>query len=130
MTWHDDGDRFSDLCTDLEDDRDCGCSGRDRSGHGHDRHDRHDRHDWDDWDGDWGRGRRRRRRRRRLIPIGSVTVDCTPVSFRTPGQAINVVSCPVKKILPGHPPCIATINTPPIQTPALPIFGRRKACGC
>ncbi|HYF80657.1 MAG TPA: hypothetical protein VD973_26405 [Symbiobacteriaceae bacterium] len=38
--------------------------------------------------------RRRRRRRERLIPVGTISIDCSPVSFRTPGQARNVLSCP------------------------------------
>jgi len=84
-----------------EEHRDCGCGGD------------HDRH----------------HHRRREIPIGDITVDCTPVTFRTPGQAVNVVSCPVSWIIPGTG-CVATIHTPPIQTPVLPIFRRRKPCGC
>jgi len=110
MSWDDDRDRRSGLCADLEDDGDCGCSGHDHSGHRDDRDDHRDH-----------------RRRRRLIPIGTVTVDCTPVTFRTPGQAVNVVSCPVSWVLPGWPPCIATVQKPPIQ---LPIQGHRKPCGC
>lgn len=114
MSWEDDRDRRSDLCADLEDDRDCGC------GSHHDHHDHHDHHH---------HHHHRGHRRRRLIPIGNVTVDCTPVTFRTPGQAVNVVSCPVSWIIPGTG-CVATIHTPPIQTPVLPIFRRRKPCGC
>lgn len=38
--------------------------------------------------------RRRRRRRERLIPVGTISIDCSPVSFQTPGQARNVVTCP------------------------------------
>lgn len=153
MSWRDDHDRRSGLCADLEDDRDCGCGGHGWNG-------RHDQDGGDRWDGDHGHGHhdhrgdhdhhghhdhhdhhhnhhgghdghhhRHRRRQRRLIPIGSVTVDCTPVTFRTPGQAINVVSCPVSWIIPGTR-CIATIHTPPVQTPVLPIHRHRKACGC
>lgn len=75
--------RADDLCADLRDD-DC-----DRD------------HDDDDRD-------RRRRRRRRLIPIGRVSVDCTPVSFETPGQARTVLSCPVSK--PVSVPVTRTVN--------------------
>lgn len=38
--------------------------------------------------------RRRRRRRERLIPVGTISIDCSPVSFQTPGQVRNVVTCP------------------------------------
>lgn len=31
----------------------------------------------------------------RLIPIGEVIVDCTPLTFRTPRQARTILSCPV-----------------------------------
>ncbi|MEW8978310.1 MAG: hypothetical protein AB2385_07880 [Symbiobacterium sp.] len=97
--WNDDA-----FAADVADDRDCGC------------------------DDDRG-AFRDRKRRRRLIPIGDVTVDCTPVTFRTPGQAFNLVSCPVSKVVPGPGgrPCVATINTPPLQIPSA---RRRKHCGC
>lgn len=134
MGWFEDDLLPADLCADLDPTADCGCD--------------HSGDDRDDWE--------RRRRRRRAIPIGNVSVDCTPVSFRTPGQAINVVSCPVSQVLPvpvtqtvnvNVPlpngcvatvpqtqrvtvPVVATVNTPPVQTPTLPIFGGRKPCGC
>lgn len=83
-------------------------------------------------------------RRLRPIPIANVTVDCTPVSFRTPGQVINVVSCPVTEVIPvpitrtvdvnlpvglgcflSIPftetvtvPVLATVNVPPLLIPA------------
>lgn len=86
-----------DLCDDFRDDStgrsDCSdgtghdhtgdCSGHDHHG-GHCDHDHHDDR----------RGRRRRRRRRdKLIPVGNISIDCRPVTFRTPGQARNVLSC-------------------------------------
>ncbi|HWI66392.1 MAG TPA: hypothetical protein VNT75_31565 [Symbiobacteriaceae bacterium] len=46
------------------------------------------------------RKRRRRRRhhcRNRLIPVGNISIDCSPATFRTPGQARNVVSCAVSQ---------------------------------
>jgi hypothetical protein len=27
--------------------------------------------------------------------VGTIEIDCSPVSFRTPGQARNIVTCPV-----------------------------------
>jgi len=86
-----------------EEHRDCGCGGD------------HDRH----------------HHRRREIPIGDITVDCTPVTFRTPGQAFNLVTCPKSWLVPGPGgvPCVATVNTPPLQIPVLPA-GSRKKCGC
>lgn len=46
---------------------------------------------------------RRRRRRHRfhdcLISVGNISIDCSAVSFRTPGQASNVVSCAVSQTL-------------------------------
>lgn len=69
----------TDLCKDLSDDSGCDAS----------------RSDWDDCSGSDRHGRRKRRE----IPIGNVSVDCTPVSFRTPGQAVNIVSCPVSEVV-------------------------------
>jgi hypothetical protein len=95
-----------------DDDRDCSDStGRhDRTGRSdctgrHDRTGRSDctgRSDRTDCTGDVSgisdedrrHRRRRRRRRERQIPVGTISIDCSPVSFRTPGQARNVVSCP------------------------------------
>lgn len=76
-----------DLCEDLRDDE--------SKGEDH----RHDR-DCDRDDSGHERGKRRhnrhcrdcavcRRRRKRFIPIGQVTIDCTPVIFRT-----NQCPCP------------------------------------
>ncbi|MBP2018390.1 hypothetical protein J2Z79_001798 [Symbiobacterium terraclitae] len=113
-------------------DRDCGCAGgRDR--HDHDRHDHHwHDHDWDDWDDCGCHDHDRHHRRRRAIPIGEVTVDCTPVTFRTKGQAFNLVTCPKSFFVPGPGgvPCVATVNTPPQQIPVLPIDRRKQKCGC
>ncbi|HYF93117.1 MAG TPA: hypothetical protein VD969_12870 [Symbiobacteriaceae bacterium] len=57
----------------------------------------------DDSSGDASDCKRRRRRRHRcrhhLIPIGNISIDCTPVTFRTPGQAFNLVSCAVSQTL-------------------------------
>lgn len=52
--------------------------------------------------------RRRRRRRERLIDVGNISIDCTPVSFRTPGQALSVVSCAVSQTL--MVPVTRTVN--------------------
>jgi hypothetical protein len=65
---HDDSRRRADLCADLRDD--CGCD--DSSG---------------SHDGCWDR-----RKRRREIPVGRITLDCTPSTFETPGQVRNVIS--------------------------------------
>jgi len=82
-------------------------------------------------------------RRHRQVPVNRVTVDCTPVTFRTPGQAKNVLSCPVSQLslctttqvvetqipLPNgcvlntpvaqtvQFPAICTVNTPPTLVP-------------
>lgn len=134
MGWFEEDLLPADLCADLAPESDCGCGD---SGN-----------DFDDWG--------HRRRRRRAIPVGNVSVDTTPVTFRTPGQAINVVTCPVSRVLPVPVertvdvrvplpngciatipttqrvivPVVATVNTPPVQTPTLPIFDGRKPCGC
>jgi len=108
--WHDDADLSG-----REEDRDCGCGG-DSS--------RHD--DWHD------HGRHHHHRRHRCeIPIGDITVDCTPVTFRTPGQAFNLVSCPKSFQVPGPGgvPCVATVNNPPLQIP-VQSTDHRKKCGC
>lgn len=176
-----------DICADLEGSCGCGehdhsgesgCSGRwsgwsggcsCESGHGHrygrehscgDRsgHDRHCRHDGSSCGcGCGGHGHCRRHRRRRAIPVGNITVDCRPVTFRTPGQAINVVSCPVSQTvvvpvsqrvnflvpLPNGQTCcipqtqqvqmpvVTTVHTPPVQTPT-GFFppGGFPSCGC
>ncbi|MFZ5828205.1 MAG: hypothetical protein ACOY94_28190 [Bacillota bacterium] len=84
------------------------------------------------------------KKRRKAIPVGEVTVDCTPVTFRTKGQAINIVSCPVSQVLNVpvtrqvnvqvplgiggcvlnvpltervQVPVVTTVNLPPVQTP-------------
>lgn len=113
------------------DDRDCGCGGRYEwhDGRDHDPHGDHGHHDLHGHHEHHGDHDDRHHRRRRLIPIGNVTVDCNPVTFRTPGQAVNVVSCPVSRIIPGTP-CIATIHLPPIQTPVLHRHRHHKDCGC
>ena len=74
------------------------------------------------------------RRHRRSAPVLSVTVDCTPVTFRTPGQAVNVLSCLVTKpcfcIKDGCPipvPSICTCKEPPTLVP-IPVITR--PCGC
>lgn len=130
-----------DLCADLRDDCDCD---HDRRHDHRGRRDPHDCHgcdghrDLDDMSGGLsgdcdcdhdrrdGRDRRHRRRRRRAIRVGRVTVDCTPVTFRTPGQAVNVVSCPVSHFVFSphfpHVPCVKTVNLPPVQTPAQSVF--------
>lgn len=90
----------------------------------------------------------KRVRPRRPITVGRITVDCTPVTFRTPGQAMNVLSCPVTEVLPvpvtrtvnvqvpigfgcflSLPitetvtvPVETTVNLPPVLTPAPVIF--------
>lgn len=55
---------------------------------------------------------RHHRRQRGLIPVGNISVDCTPVSFKTPGQARNVVSCAVTQVL--NVPVTRTTN---VQVP-------------
>jgi hypothetical protein len=107
-----------DLCRDLEDD--CSCDDR-RTRRGFDRDCGCDGHD------DW-----RRRKRRKPIRVGNVTVDCTPVSFRTPGQAVNIVSCPVTEVLNvpvtrqvnvqvplGIPGCV--LNVPVVEKVQVPV---------
>lgn len=140
----------ADLCADLRDDSSCSCGRR----HGH--CDCQHSQGWDDrsgccgdsgsdsgWDGHDGN-----RRKRKAIRVGNVSVDCTPVTFRTPGQAINVVSCPVSQVvnvpvtqttnvqvpLPNgcivnipqtsqvQVPVVTTVNVPPVQTPAPTFF--------
>lgn len=34
-----------------------------------------------------------------LIPVGNICVDCTPVTFETPGQVRSVVSCGVDQVV-------------------------------
>jgi hypothetical protein len=51
-------------------------------------------------------------RRNKLIPVGNITIDCTPVSFHTPGQARNIVSCAVDQIV--NVPITRSVN---VQTP-------------
>lgn len=96
-----------DPCADMHDD----CSdhsGRDHCGCEHSGHEDCDCH-----------------RRRRPIRVGNVTVDCTPVTFQTPGQAKNIVSCPVSQtvMVPISQttcvPMVTTVNTPPIITPGM-----------
>lgn len=89
----------ADICRDLR--GDCGCRN-----HREDQDREENVAERQDWDGDreeaegTERGdRSRRRRRHRSIRIGNVSVDCTPVTFRTPGQAVNIVSCPVTEVL-------------------------------
>jgi len=132
MSWNSWDDTWlpADLCADLGSESDCGCHGHDRRDHGPERDD-------DRFEG-------RRPRRRRAIRVGEVSVDCTPVSFRTPGQAMNVVSCPVTQVVntpvtqsrnvqvpTGIPGCVlnfpttetvivpvaTTVNLPPVLTP-------------
>lgn len=43
--------------------------------------------------------KRRRRRHHHLIPVGNLSIDCTPVSFRTRGQAFNLVTCAVSQMI-------------------------------
>lgn len=84
------GDCHDDLCADLPE-----SESADRNKHcrKHDRDD--DRHF-----------------RKKRIPIGCVEVDCTPVIFETPGQARNIVSCPVSQ--PISVPVTRTVN---VQVP-------------
>ena len=143
---HDRGDRSGDF---RDHDR-SDCSGNHR---GHDRsdcsgnHRGHDRSDCSDKCDDSSDRRRRRRRRRRhddcLIPVGNISIDCSAVSFRTPGQARNVVTCAVSQtfnvpvtrtVLVQQPtdfgcfvctpmtetvevPVTATVNMPPVLVP-------------
>jgi hypothetical protein len=105
---HDDGSH-DDLCEDLRDESgSCSATSGSDSCHsgsgGHSGSDscRSGSHRCDDSsDGDRHHHRRHRRHRNchhhRLIPVGNVSVDCTPVTFRTPGQAMNVVSCSVSQ---------------------------------
>lgn len=108
-------------------------------------------HMGDDCTGDrdeTSRKRRRRRRRHRrdcdcLIPVGTINIDCSPATFRTPGQARSVVSCAVSQtfnvpvtrtVLVQEPtdfgcficrpvtetvevPVTATVNVPPVLVP-------------
>lgn len=171
----------ADICADL--DESCGCGHRDRSGdsgcsgrgsgwsggcgsesgHGH-RYGRerdcshssgHGKHESSSCGCGCGGHGHCRRHRRRAIPVGNITVDCRPVTFRTPGQAMNIVSCPVSRTvlqtvtqqvncrftLPNgqigcipltqtvQVPCVETIQTPPLQTPTA-IFLPDCGCGC
>ena len=79
--WH-----VDDLCADFRDD----CPDKKHHHHGP----------------DCDCGCRKPRRRRQLIPVGGVSVDCTPVTFETPGQARAVLSCPVDEV----------VNVPVTQT--------------
>jgi hypothetical protein len=80
---------------------------------------------------------------RRQIRIGNVEVNCSPVTFRTPGQTRSVLSCPftetlnvpitrtVNVVSPAVNGCClitptteticvpvdVTVNLPPVQTP-------------
>jgi len=45
-----------------------------------------------------------------LIPVGNITVDCRPVTFETPGQARNVLSCPVDRLV--LVPVTQTVHVP------------------
>jgi hypothetical protein len=147
---HDDCHKVEDLCEDLRDDS-SGCDGRDRCCPDRDHMDcDHSGHDSDS-DCDCGceesrmreRRRRRRRRERDLIPVGTISVDCTPVSFSTGGQVRNVVSCSVSETVevpicqtsfvptPGplgcttfqpvtqtvQVPVVTTVNVPPVLVP-------------
>lgn len=62
---------------------------------------------------------RRRRKRRDLIPAGRVTVDCTPVSFETPGQARTVLNCPGQQVI--FKPVVRTIPVPVLGLFKLPV---------
>lgn len=89
----------------------------------------------------------------RLIPIGRIDVDCRPVTFETPGQARNVLSCAVNQVISVpitqttmvqvpdgtgcfmcipftqtvNMPVLTTVNIPPVLTP---IPERVCPCGC
>lgn len=100
----------------------------------------------------------RRRRHERLIRIGNVSIDCTPVRFATPCQAKNIVSCAVRQTVtvpvtqttlvqtPGPDGCITctpvtrtvqmpvstTVNVPPVLVPVPRIVCPPNVlpCGC
>jgi len=123
----------------------CDCDHWDEREHHH-CHDDHDHHDDHDDDCDCPHCGRHHKRRRKLIPVGRITVDCTPVTFKTPGQARNIVSCPVKQVVfkpvvstvhvtvpkisfvdvpvtqVSKVPVLAEVNKPPIVTPFSKFF--------
>jgi hypothetical protein len=92
----------ADICRDLDGDCGCGC-GCKQNEHHHEHRERLDRDDRTGGEDNCGCSEGApdpqehhrhfmERRRRRAIWIGNVSVDCTPVTFRTPGQAVNIVS--------------------------------------
>jgi hypothetical protein len=91
----------ADICRDLDDDSGCDCKKR----HHHRHMECHDRDDWTGGADNCGcsgsdpdvHDHHGKHRRRRAIWIGKVSVDCTPVTFRTPGQAVNIVSWQVRR---------------------------------
>lgn len=117
---------------------DCGCEH-----HDHDDHRGHHDHGWCEHCGHEECRCHHHHHHHRPIRIGNVTVDCTPVTFRTPGQAMNIVSCPVSETVmvpinqttnvqvplgngcvANFPvtqqvamPVVTTVNLPPVQTP-------------
>lgn len=56
-----------------------------------------------DCTGDASDCRKRKRRRHRChykwIPVGSISIDCATVTYRTPGQAHNLVTCAMTQTL-------------------------------
>ncbi len=127
MSWRTWNDTWlpADICADL--DGDC-----DRRDHGGDDWEDHDKSDWDKDRLDLDDSGKLKPRKRKAIRIGAVTVDCTPVSFRTPGQAMNIVSCPVTEVIntpitrtrivqqpSGIPGCV--LQTPVTETVIVPV---------
>jgi hypothetical protein len=99
---------------------DCGCGDDFDDSSGSCSSGRHDR----DCSGHSGR-RHKQRKHDRLIPVGNITLDCSVVAFKTPGQARNVVTCPVFQVVtvPVSPttfaqvPVLTTVDQPPLLVP-------------
>lgn len=85
---------------------------------------------------------RKHRHRHRLIPVNSVTIDCTPVTARVGQEVRTVLSCPVEEVavcnvvettfvdgfcvpVTAQVPCIVTTQVAPntAKVPATVIFG-------
>jgi hypothetical protein len=68
----------------------------------------------------------------RLIPVESIRVDCTPVTFESPGMVKSIVSCVVDEIVvvpvtrtvivetPVGAGCV--VRTPFVQTISVPVL--------
>jgi hypothetical protein len=67
-----------------------------------------------------------------LIPVGTIRVDCTPVTFESPGMVKSIVSCVVDEVVvvpvtrtvivetPVGAGCV--VRTPFVQTISVPVL--------